>query len=138
MDNKSIAPCGINCDICLGFQREKNKCVGCNNTRDKVPHCETCSIRLCPEKKGDKEKLCGLCSKFPCRRIKDLDKRYTIKYGESPIQNLQAINKIGLTSFVKKEKIKWKCAKCGNLVCVHRDICLNCGAKNKHFPKQKK
>lgn len=32
MKHISIAPCGVICDICLGYQREKNKCVGCLNT----------------------------------------------------------------------------------------------------------
>ena len=24
-----IAPCGMNCAVCLGYLREKNKCPGC-------------------------------------------------------------------------------------------------------------
>ncbi|MDD5456566.1 MAG: hypothetical protein PHV30_05985 [Candidatus Margulisbacteria bacterium] len=27
-----IAPCGMNCAICLGYLREKNKCPGCSET----------------------------------------------------------------------------------------------------------
>ncbi|VVB73771.1 Uncharacterised protein [uncultured archaeon] len=138
MDVKSIAPCGVICDLCLGFQREKNTCAGCNRTGSKLNHCKVCSITMCPEKKGNSRRLCISCSRFPCKRIKDLDKRYTTKYGESPIQNLRAISRIGMASFVKKQGIKWKCPECGHLLCVHRDVCLNCGAKNKHFPKLKK
>jgi hypothetical protein len=65
--------------------------------------------------------------KFPCRRIKDLDKRYRTKYGVSLIENLNTIKEIGLTQFVELEKGKWKCSNCGQLLCVHRDTCINCG-----------
>lgn len=134
MDSVSVAPCGVICDICLGFQRDKNKCVGCNHTGNKPYHCTVCSIKSCPEKRGDEKLLCNDCDKFPCKRIRNLDKRYTVKYGESPIQNLNTINEIGLESFINKETEKWKCAKCGHLLCVHRELCLKCGSKNEFFP----
>ena len=137
MNNASIAPCGVICDICLGFQRSKNKCVGCKNTGNKPYHCTVCSIKSCPEKEGKENLLCSKCRKFPCRRIRDLDKRYTNKYGESPIQNLQSIKKIGLKEFVEIEKEKWKCKECGHLLCVHRNVCLVCGTRNQYFPEGK-
>jgi len=134
MNNLSIAPCGVICDICLGFQREKNKCAGCRNGGNKPYHCIVCSIKLCPEKKGNENLLCFECEKFPCRRIKDLDKRYSVKYGESPVQNLIKIKETGLDSFIANQKEKWKCKKCGQFLCVHRDVCVNCGYKNEYFP----
>jgi hypothetical protein len=134
MNNASIAPCGVICDLCLSFQRNKSKCVGCNNSGNKPYHCNVCSIKSCPEKNGNEKLLCNRCNKFPCRRIKDLDKRYKIKYGISPIQNLLTISQIGLNEFVKKEKPKWICPGQDHLLCVHKDICLICGAKNKYFP----
>lgn len=106
MNNVSIAPRGVICDICLGFQRSKNKCVGCNNIGNKPHHCTVCSIKTCSEKKGNEKLLCNDCDEFPCRRIRNLDKRYTTKYGESPIKNLQTIKEIGLHEFVKLETIK--------------------------------
>lgn len=137
MDNISVAPCGVICDICLGFQRAKNICVGCNNIGSRLYHCTVCSIKTCPEKNGNETLLCTECRKFPCRRIKNLDKRYTAKYGESPIKNLHKINDIGLKEFLETEKEKWKCNECGNLLCVHRAVCLICGAKNPYFPDSK-
>ncbi|PKP17360.1 MAG: hypothetical protein CVU05_15665 [Bacteroidetes bacterium HGW-Bacteroidetes-21] len=134
MNNASIAPCGVICDICLGFQRKKNTCVGCNSDGNKPYHCTVCSIKSCEEKKGNEKLLCYECIKFPCRRIKSLDKRYIVKYGESPIQNLKKIKDIGIDSFISIEKEKWKCENCGYLLCVHKEVCLNCNAKNKFFP----
>lgn len=134
MNEASLAPCGVICDLCLGFQRNKNTCVGCNNIGNKPNHCTVCSIKSCAEKKGNEKLLCYDCIKFPCRRIKDLDKRYTLKYGESPIQNLIKVREIGLPLFITAEKEKWKCDTCGQLLCVHRDVCLNCGNKNRYYP----
>jgi hypothetical protein len=135
MDETSIAPCGVICELCFGFQRIKNKCVGCNNTGNKPYHCTVCSIKTCAEKNGNDILLCNECSKFPCRRIKDLDKRYKLKYGESLIQNLNEIKELGITQFFGIQKEKWKCSKCGQLICVHKDVCLICGNKNVFFPR---
>jgi len=66
MNNVSIAPRGVICDICLGFQRSKNKCVGCNNIGNKPHHCTVCSIKTCSEKKGNEKLLCNDCDEFPC------------------------------------------------------------------------
>ncbi len=135
MSNIIIAPCGLICNLCLGFQRDKNTCVGCTLSGNKPYHCTVCSIKTCIEKKGNESLLCSQCIKFPCRRIKDLDKRYTSKYGESPIQNMKRINETGRETFVRSEQEKWKCVKCGHLLCVHKEVCLNCGANNEYFPK---
>lgn len=135
MDSSSLAPCGVMCDLCLAYQRTKNRCVGCQNDGNKPYHCTVCSIKSCPEKIDEENLLCTTCAKFPCRRIKNLDKRYIEKYGESPIQNLQEVAQIGLTNFIKIQQEKWRCSTCGHLFCVHRDVCLNCGAENQFFPK---
>ena len=134
MNTNSVAPCGVICDICFGFQREKNKCAGCFNTGNKPYHCTVCSIVLCDEKNGNKKLLCYECRKFPCRRIKNLDKRYRVKYGESPVDNLNRVKEMGIYEFIEHEKEKWKCNNCGQLLCVHKEVCLNCGNNNEYFP----
>ncbi len=134
MNYDSIAPCGVICDLCLGFQRTKNQCVGCNSTGNKPYHCTVCSIKFCAEKDGNEKLLCYECSKFPCRRIKDLNKRYVLKYGESLIENLQSVKELGGEQFIKNQKEKWKCNNCGLFLCVHRAECVHCGNINQHFP----
>lgn len=136
MNTNSLAPCGVLCDICYGFQREKNRCSGCLTHGNKPYHCTVCSIKRCPEKHGNENLLCVDCAKFPCRRIKSLNKRYVQKYGESIIQNLIKSKEIGIEPFIIQEMEKWKCQKCGQLLCVHKEICLNCGSKNEFFPCQ--
>ena len=39
------------------------------------------------------------------------------------------IKNIGLVAFVEEEKERWRCSKCGGVVCVHRGYCYDCGEK---------
>jgi hypothetical protein len=137
MNSKSMAPCGLNCDLCSAFQREKNHCVGCNRSGEKPLYCITCKIKNCPEKGGKDQQLCSRCAKFPCRRIKNMEKRYTKRYGVSLIGNLTEIGRIGIKAFSESEKQKWKCSNCGHLLCVHKERCLVCGAINDKYPRTK-
>lgn len=132
-----IAPCGLNCALCSGYQRTKDKCGGCLSDNVRPGYCTSCSVKFCPEKGGDKTKICGtFCAKFPCRRLKDLEKRYRTKYGESLMENIALIEEIGLEAFAAREEVKWKCPQCGELLCVHKPNCLNCGNPNEHYPRE--
>jgi hypothetical protein len=122
-----IAPCGMNCGICLANLRDKNICYGCwNEDENKRNHCSKCSIRNCKLLEETNSKFCYECTNFPCTRLKQLDKRYRLKYKMSMIENLQYIKESGLENFEKKEAIRWKCVTCGGMICVHRGICLKC------------
>lgn len=128
--NNLIAPCGMNCALCLGYQRDKNKCNGCRNEANikyKTKHNENCVIKNCDIIKNNNSGFCYECQKFPCKRLKDLDKRYKTKYSMSMIENLNNIKQNGVGEFVVSEDIKWKCNNCDSLICVHRNTCLNCG-----------
>ena len=130
-----IAPCGMNCGICLGHMREKNVCPGCSSKSNNKPsYCTRCSIYNCDLRKKMNIKYCFSCSRYPCRRLRDLDKRYRSKNGMSMIHNLENIRKYGIRKFVREEKEKWKCVNCGSLLCVHRNFCLSCGAERKIVP----
>ncbi len=125
---RMIAPCGMNCALCIGHLREKNRCPGCNDARDeaKPPHCVHCRIKECMEQ-GHPNRFCGECPAFPCRRLRQLDLRYRTKYGMSMLENLEAIRAFGIRKFVAREKKKWACPGCGTTLCVHRNECLHCG-----------
>ncbi len=125
-----IAPCGINCGVCLGYLREKNKCCGCRSTGSNKPnHCFTCRIVLCEHLKNTSSGFCYDCIKYPCQRMKQLDKRYRLKYNMSILENLSFIKSSGVQKFADAEKIKWLCPRCGGSICVHRGFCLKCGEK---------
>ena len=125
-----IAPCGMNCGICRGYLREKNKCPGCRGIDVNKPVTRSkCKIKNCSELKINNLKFCIKCKRFPCKKINQLDKRYRTKYNMSMIENLQDIGKLGIRKFVINEKKRWDCSKCGFPICVHSGCCFNCGDK---------
>jgi rubredoxin len=125
-----IAPCGMNCGTCMAFLREKNKCPGCRIPfEDKSKTRVRCIIKNCPSLQETTSKFCYECEKFPCKRLKQLDKRYRTKYHVSFIQNLLKLNDIGIQNYLAEESNRWTCPNCGSVICVHRDNCPNC--KNK-------
>jgi hypothetical protein len=126
-----IAPCGMNCSLCWGFIREKNSCPGClrieKQETQKSKHRTTCIIRDCEHLAESKSRYCSTgCEKFPCARLKQLDKRYRAKYGMSMLENLRFIEESGIRNFVQSEKKKWMCPECGEKLCVHKPDCLFC------------
>lgn len=129
----TVAPCGLICDICIGFQRKKNKCPGCCKGDGIKP----CSILVCPEKQGCPGRPCNACAKYPCKRLKGLEKRYTSKYGESLMENFRRIKALGLEKFLLEAEVEWTCPGCGTLLSVHRDKCLACGALNSRYGSDK-
>ncbi len=128
IDKTMIAPCGMNCGICMAHLRDKKKCLGCNGTDEmKAKHCVVCIIRNCEELKASGSDYCFPCKKFPCARLKQLDKRYRTKYDMSMIDNLNRIKEIGIDRFMMVENQRWACEKCGDVICVHNKKCYQCG-----------
>ena len=133
-----IASCGINCELCKAWQRDKNNCCGCNADKSNKPkYCLNCRIKYCPELEKSESKFCYVCKKFPCQRLRKLDKRYQLKYGMSMIADLKAIEKVGIKEFLEMQRTKWQCRNCGKLLTVHGNFCLHCGAGNPYFPVRK-
>lgn len=131
-----IAPCGMNCGICLGYLRDKNKCPGCRGIDiDKPGYCMRCRIKNCAQLRNEKPGFCFHCEKFPCARLKQLDKRYRTRYDMSMIENLENIRRLGIRKFMANEKIRWACPECGGTICVHRHYCYSCGKRQERTLK---
>jgi hypothetical protein len=125
-----VAPCGMNCCVCMAYLREKNKCPGCRGTDVNKPITRVrCKLKTCETLNKDKLTFCYECEKFPCDNLKHLEKRYCTKYHMSMIENLENIKKLGIEEFLTNEKIRWTCTECGGAICVHKGICFNCGKK---------
>jgi len=121
-----IAPCGLNCGICMAYLRKRNRCVGCNiESPEKPNHCSVCKIKNCTER-PDGSRFCFDCTKYPCTRLKNMDKRYRTRYSMSMIENLNGIKDLGLDRFMEFENTRWVCPKCGNPICVHNKRCYRC------------
>lgn len=128
-----IAPCGMNCALCLSYQFQqhdinqlgfhKKYCPGCLPRGKNCLHMgDTCELL-----RDGRVRFCYECSDFPCKRLKALDKRYRTKYHLSMIENLTYIRDNGLAAFLNNEGQKWTCEKCGSsLTCCHNGLCLTC------------
>jgi hypothetical protein len=125
-----IAPCGMDCALCMArLLRNKDQCPGCRGEdAGKPTYCTKCVIVNCEHFKETNNKYCSSrCEKFPCKRLKDLDKRYRSKYQMSMLENLEYIEDHGIRAFVRWEKERWTCSECGGIICVHRGFCASCG-----------
>ena len=109
-----IAPCGMNCRLCLHYLREHNKCPGCFAGKKVNAKCIKCNIKLCKNRQGE---FCFNCNKFPCGRLRRLDKRYKEKYGMSEIENLMVIKEKGIGSLLEQEERRW--VNSDGIFCVH-------------------
>lgn len=123
-----IAPCGMNCGLCMCYLRDKNTCGGCRTPDEgKAKSVLACTIRTCETVHASESGFCAECSKLPCPRLKRLDARYRQKYRMSMLANLQMIRERGLEAFVESERERWACPQCGGVQCVHTAECIYCG-----------
>jgi hypothetical protein len=113
-NKKLVAPCGMNCGLCLHYLRINNKCTACFSGRKVNGKCIKCGIKLCKNRSGE---YCFDCEKYPCERLKRLDKRYREKYEMSEIENLEIIKKSGINYFLNLEEKKWMSSD--GIYCVH-------------------
>ena len=127
-DAELIAPCGMNCVICRGYLRKDKPCPGRRGDDALKPtYCAGCIIWNCLTIRTNRSGFCYECDRYPCKRLKALDKRYRTKYGMSMLANLQSIKERGLKAFVADERERWRCPGCGGTLCVHVGRCLACG-----------
>ena len=132
MEEKLVAPCGMNCSVCVSYLAMKNElknkgfakkyCPGC------LPRGKNCTFMAsqCDLLGKGLLRFCYDCENFPCRRLKNLDKRYSTKYHLSMIENLEFIKEHDIDEFLEKEETKWRCPECGGVICCHNGLCLNC------------
>ncbi len=63
---KIIAPCGIDCSLCMFYLRARRPCPGCREANnDKANACITCAMKNCEELSAGGYKYCSSCAKFP-------------------------------------------------------------------------
>lgn len=140
MKTKYDSYCGLYCGACeilfmneLGNIEEKAKewkmsindvkCSGCKTTQNSI-YCIDCDIKLCAESRN--VEFCNECSSFPCSRILNFRND---KYPHHSVvfKNLKTIKEKGLDYWLKEQKKRWKCAKCGSRFTWYDETCKNCG-----------
>jgi hypothetical protein len=141
MEERLIAFCGMNCAVCVSHLAMKNDinqkgfhkryCEGC------LPRGKNCTFmaKTCDLVGKGQVRFCSDCPKFPCARLKALDKRYKEKYHLSMIDNLRDIQTNGMTAFLAKETEKWKCPKCGSEISCHNGLCMACDLEKLQIKK---
>ena len=131
-----IAPCGMNCGICIAFfgytmkgSKRKHPCFGCRSRDEKSLDRSKCAFikKHCDSLANERIDYCFECAGFPCEKLETLDKRYMDKYGMSVIENLRYIQTNGIKQFLKNEEERWKCPTCNGVICVHNKTCYTCG-----------
>lgn len=107
---KMIAPCGLDCSVCIGALREESPCTGCWGPDDTKPEfCSSqCKIATCTIRKTLPGGFCDECPQYPCTETMERENRYTNDYplSESPMENLAFIRKEGMTAFLDRERTK--------------------------------
>lgn len=126
VEEAMVAPCGMNCALCVSHQRENRKCPGCRSVnKNKPAGCIHCAIKGCGKLR---QGSCAGCE-ARCDRLESLDRRYRKNYGMSMIENLDFIRAHGTAAFLEREEARWRCPQCGEFLCVHREACFACGTK---------
>ena len=129
-----IAPCGMNCGICLGFfgytmngNKRKSKCTGCNPSGKSCAHLK----KFCERLRKKEIEYCYECHDFPCTHLEKLDNKYRERFDMSMINNLESIRDNGMDNFLKQQEKIYKCPECGGTICVHNGFCYNCDYQRK-------
>jgi hypothetical protein len=142
MEEKLVAPCGMNCGVCASYLAMKNdlkkKGFGKTYRAGCLPTGKNCYYKKqCASLGKGIVRFCYDCEDFPCRGLRTLDKRYRTFYHMSMIENLEFIQKHGIGVFLEKEAARWRCPECGEVICCHNGLCYNCGLDALRRKKQK-
>lgn len=131
-DKELVAPCGMNCSVCSSYLALKHDvkskgirmsyCSGCR------PRDKKCAFlkKRCNRLIYNEIEFCYECTDFPCKNLERIDSRYRKNYHMSLIENLKSIESHGVTEFLKDQRAKWMCQRCGGVICCHNGICFTC------------
>lgn len=127
LDPALFAPCGMNCLVCYKHCAHKTPCAGCLvGGQGKPAHCRRCAIKDCAREKGLVH--CHACAEYPCRRINALEKSYQKRYRASLTANSRFVQEEGLAAFMARQRERYTCPVCGDIISLHDAACSECGA----------
>ena len=124
-----IAPCGMNCRICIGYfgytmsgEKRKMQCIGCNPSGKSCAHLK----KYCAKLKKKEIEYCYECLDFPCEQLQKLDMKYRKRFDYSTVANLEYIRDKGMKKFLQEQEERYKCPSCQGVICVHNGKCYSC------------
>ncbi len=121
-----FAVCGVNCAFCEAHLREKDRCSGCLSDPKTITRksCRQCAKKECAKAKGYTH--CFECGKYPCSRIKPLEKRYNQNYRISLVENSRIAKEEGIDALMREQRAAFLC-DCGGAISEHTGVCNECG-----------
>lgn len=147
MSNKNETPllgiCGVYCGACTtyrayndndqalfdwevkeGIPRDEIFCKGClSNLVNEW--CSNCNFRKCVKEKGIS--YCFECEDFPCKKLIDFSK--TRPHRTLGLRNLKQLKEMSIEEWLKQQKQRWICSRCGKQLHWYSEKCPNCGTK---------
>jgi len=127
-----LAPCGMNCALCSSYlagsiatpcgAHKMTTCAGCRPRGINCAFIKSDCIQL---GKGIVNS-CHECPSFPCEKLRKLDESYRRKYSYSMIETLRMIQDKGITAVLAEQRERYKCARCGGVICIHNGKCYRC------------
>jgi hypothetical protein len=120
-----IAPCGMNCNVCRAVLDESGRAKRCPGCRPRGKGC-TYYGGMCEKLRREEIRFCHECVDFPCKKLKQLDKRYRTSYNYSFLEALALIRDKGMKAHLANEQKRWKCPECGGVICIHDRKCYGC------------
>jgi len=137
MDNKKkhneLAPCGVFCKACPSYNKS---CFGCSSDDKSQPRQSkwNCKIRTCCYSISGLD-YCINCKDFPCKTytkkllsLHQDDSRYEYRY-EIP-KYFYKLKTLGEEQYIKLQRRRWKCNKCGGTIKFYHYQCDSCGEIN--------
>ena len=111
----------------MSGKKRKMNCIGCNLSGKSCAHLK----KYCEKLIKKEIENCYECSDFPCEQIQKLDTKYRKRFDMSTIDNLRFIKENGMEKFLQQQEEKYKCPKCGEIICVHNGKCYSCNTLQK-------
>lgn len=129
IESEMIAVCGVYFTACSAYLNTKNPCPGCRAPKNEHTRksCKNCLKKECAFEQS--LNWCFECEKFPCSKIKSLNKRYMENYNIDLVQNgIDA--KSDMEIFLDNQRKRFTCDNCGGIIDQHSKICSeNCNHK---------
>jgi hypothetical protein len=126
-----VAPCGMYCAVCSRYLAQRNglrrsRCPGCRLRNEPCAYLfGRCTGRNHAAKTGAAA-FCFTCDQYPCRVLRQVDRRYRENFGMSFLENLESIRAKGLPAFLAEQSRRHACPRCGELRSVHNGKCFRC------------
>lgn len=134
--------CGVYCGACTTYRAYKDKDQGlvewelktgmprdeiyCKGCTSKLVNewCSNCEFRECAT--GREVTYCFECKEFPCKKLVHFSK--TRPHRTLGLKNLNLLKEITIEEWVKKQKKRWSCTRCGKELHWYSEKCPDCEA----------